>query len=383
MTKRRKTGDGSVSVVSENPYAPLSDLSESEDDDVQGAEGGDSSKVKAPGARKSKVPKIFVDGYFNNHKTTLEALKQALEAPFSTKFGNGRTTLQVNSIKDFEKAKEFLTNRAYRFFTHTPSELKPLHMVMKGIPPSVSPEDVEEDLRTLNFNVLKVTPFIKKEGGVETTLSTMSIHFDKGTQASLVYKIRAICHCCVTWEKYKNKSKIMQCFKCLKFGHISVNCEREQRCLKCAGYHSVKDCIVEDVVKCANCGEEHVATTKSCPKYPKVDTEKTKKEERKKPPNPPTTPGSNKPDRKGLYSQKVIGESTSRGNQPSTSHTHGASQSSATIGECLTDMKSLFKEFNIQKIIGALKTIKERINKSSSTLDKIATVLEVLFEFFD
>ncbi|GFX53338.1 uncharacterized protein TNCV_363291 [Trichonephila clavipes] len=43
------------------------------------------------------------------------------------------------------------------------------------------------------------------------------------------------------------------------------------KCLKCAGPHQAKDCTLhfEDPLKCANCGGEHAANRRQCPRFPK------------------------------------------------------------------------------------------------------------------
>ncbi|GFW68266.1 probable RNA-directed DNA polymerase from transposon X-element [Trichonephila clavipes] len=43
------------------------------------------------------------------------------------------------------------------------------------------------------------------------------------------------------------------------------------KCLKCAGPHQAKDCTLhfEDPLKCANCGGEHAANWRQCPRFPK------------------------------------------------------------------------------------------------------------------
>nr|CAI5869800.1 unnamed protein product [Callosobruchus analis] len=70
---------------------------------------------------------------------------------------------------------------------------------------------------------------------------------------------------------------IVQCHKCMKFGHHQQNCRGSEVCSKCSGEHSVKKCV-SDEMKCVNCSmynnkyksklsTNHLATDNHCPMY--------------------------------------------------------------------------------------------------------------------
>ena len=67
----------------------------------------------------------------------------------------------------------------------------------------------------------------------------------------------------------------MLCYKCSKWGHVDRNCRSIHRCRFCAGHHNSQLCI--DKIKkgekfepkCVNCGSNHNASAKNCPKRPK------------------------------------------------------------------------------------------------------------------
>ncbi len=54
-----------------------------------------------------------------------------------------------------------------------------------------------------------------------------------------------------------------QCFKCCKYGHMSLACRHDEACFRCAGKHSNKDCKEE--ANCATCGGKHTANSEACP----------------------------------------------------------------------------------------------------------------------
>lgn len=94
--------------------------------------------------------------------------------------------------------------------------------------------------------------------------------FPPNTTIKDVISIKEICYCLVRWEKLKVKNPVIQCFKCLGFGHVAYNCYKKSTCLKCGGPHYFKDCINPNTVKCANCSGNHTANSKNCTVYNKV-----------------------------------------------------------------------------------------------------------------
>ena len=54
-----------------------------------------------------------------------------------------------------------------------------------------------------------------------------------------------------------------QCFKCQRLWHTAASCKGRERCLKCAGEHSISNCS-STITKCANCLGSHRANSKEC-----------------------------------------------------------------------------------------------------------------------
>ncbi|KAH6921517.1 hypothetical protein HPB50_002097 [Hyalomma asiaticum] len=61
-----------------------------------------------------------------------------------------------------------------------------------------------------------------------------------------------------------------QCYRCLRFGHTSRQCNSPRRCKLCSGPHTYKECRNPKELVCANCGEEHTATFLGCPERRKA-----------------------------------------------------------------------------------------------------------------
>ena len=69
------------------------------------------------------------------------------------------------------------------------------------------------------------------------------ISFNHDEDLENIYKISGICHTIVKFEPMKNTSnKIPQCKRCQSFGHTLNYCQKQARCVKCAGKHLTRDC---------------------------------------------------------------------------------------------------------------------------------------------
>ncbi|GFU79656.1 nucleic-acid-binding protein from transposon X-element [Trichonephila clavipes] len=75
----------------------------------------------------------------------------------------------------------------------------------------------------------------------------------------------------VAFEPYdvSRNRRSNQCWRCQGFFHSSEVCHLLIKCLKCAGPHQAKDCTLhfEVPLKCANCGGEHAANWRQCPRF--------------------------------------------------------------------------------------------------------------------
>ena len=77
-----------------------------------------------------------------------------------------------------------------------------------------------------------------------------------------------VCWCFIQWEKFKSKNKIIQSFKCQAYGHYAKNCFKKLKCVLSTGAHALVDCPLKNkpnqLLKCANCGKNHLAGSREC-----------------------------------------------------------------------------------------------------------------------
>lgn len=71
---------------------------------------------------------------------------------------------------------------------------------------------------------------------------------------------------------------VMQCLKCLRYGHIAKFCKNSERCSICGDAHNFKLCTVpKEEARCIQCKGPHVAISPECPvKKQKIQLNKEK-----------------------------------------------------------------------------------------------------------
>ena len=66
-------------------------------------------------------------------------------------------------------------------------------------------------------------------------------------------------------KEWNPQKRPLQCFKCQKLGHHTKLCTSTvDVCLICAGHHKYTSCP-RKLIKCANCNNDHVASSRNCP----------------------------------------------------------------------------------------------------------------------
>ena len=119
--------------------------------------------------------------------------------------------------------------------------------------------ELQEDFA--DRGVVEVKRFKKRVNGELEDTPIHLLTFDNLNPPSYIYH---------GWVKYSTRRYIpqpRQCYKCFKFGHISIGCRSTvQLCATCSqDGHENSQC--RNQVKCLHCGENHKPTSKQCAIY--------------------------------------------------------------------------------------------------------------------
>jgi hypothetical protein len=264
-----------------------------------------------------------------------------------------RLLLYTQTEKDYEILLREVKQAQRAYHTYPLPQTQQPRLVLKGLPANITIEEIRDDLQMRNLKVAHVRQLIRMDKPTEQILQKFPIFvvtFQASTDLREVYKTNKICHCIVSWEKYKPKRPIPQCFNCQQFGHSSAYCGRPPKCVKCGQLHPTSDCKKQpsDPPTCANRGGDHPANYSGGPEYQKRLTARNRKphmQQRTQPPSPPpqtkaafpaTTRTREPPSQPRTWAQ--IAAQTSR------------LQHDQTLPTFIGSIKSILSAFNLQAL---------------------------------
>ena len=191
----------------------------------------------------------------------------------------GDCRVLAETIAGFNCLREYLTLKAYKFFTYDTRAERLFKVVLKGLPGGESLDEIKIELNKLlgvqPVQVIKLKmrsrPSVLRRG---ISNEFFLVHFKSSELNNLkaLEKASLMLHVRVKWEHYRKNSKfaqgLTQCRKCQGFGHGTKHCNMDAKCMLCGNSsHGKDECPVKEdsnKFKCANCGENHKANYWEC-----------------------------------------------------------------------------------------------------------------------
>lgn len=136
------------------------------------------------------------------------------------------------------------------FHTYTPSSKKIHAFIIRGIENKPTPEEIKEALLAEYDLKVQTVYAIQTQRPLFMIITSSFI-----TLRYLRQTLRHLMAIKITVEERTNRKRIIQCHRCQTWGHVTSNCYRPARCLKCAGPHLTKTCTKPrtEPAKCVNC----------------------------------------------------------------------------------------------------------------------------------
>lgn len=186
--------------------------------------------------------------------------------------GMNRVKVEMASALSANKLinNDYLKNNSYE--AYIPQFFKRRQGVVKYVDVELSESELKEAIKPVlgdNFNVVEVRrlnrKIVDKEGQVKyVPSSTIKVTFS-GQNLPKKIVIHSII---VEVEPYIQK--VVQCMKCMRYGHLTGQCKGGERCAKCGESHITTECnsTKEFCVICKR--EDHRANNyKLCPEFKK------------------------------------------------------------------------------------------------------------------
>lgn len=230
-----------------------------------------SAPVKPSMLKCSRIPPIIVTGQTNWQRFLKDLRADNLN--FEAKFVGDNLHLTCSSEASFREVQACLSQRGTNFHTFGLQAQIELKVLIRGLHHSTLPDDIKEELESAGFSPLAATPITSQDGHQEEAerrkrrpCNLFMVKLKKVGSWEAIWKLGSLMGVKVTVEEFRPRNGVPQCYNCQRFGHSSVNCFQEPRCLKCSGTHRSRDCTLPETSqpKCCNCGLNHVASYRGC-----------------------------------------------------------------------------------------------------------------------
>lgn len=221
-------------------------------------------------AKNPKLPPVVLSNIddFNSVQKIMSSQNIKYEIKL---LNNNQLSIKVNSENDYRTLTKAVNQAKFEWHSYENKATRPCKVIARGLHPTCDPEYIVEDLKQLGFNILSAVN-LKKKIKVNDKLTVKALPlfmltFDHSEDIKKVFTIPYIVNTKVKIEAVrKQRGHIPQCKKCQRFEHTQAFCNREPRCVKCAGNHLTFDCKLDKKAppKCSNCLEAHPANYRGC-----------------------------------------------------------------------------------------------------------------------
>lgn len=150
----------------------------------------------------------------------------------------------TGSLSDYEKVILYIKSENFNHFSYTPTQRKPINLILNGINSDYSSEEVIDEINSLNLdnvNIIKCV-ILKNKNSVASSSNIFLLSLSHGYDTKELVKIKYLFLQRVYFDKLKKHDGISQCHRCQRFGHSSANCAMEPRCVKCKENHLTINC---------------------------------------------------------------------------------------------------------------------------------------------
>lgn len=235
------------------------------------AVGGDGSKVHVSRGPVVEVPKTtsFLiklkedKEEFNSYQATKDAVKNAIEpSKISLKVvrmsAAGKNGVRIEAVQsNLDGVRDALRRSDSGLEVQCREKMNP-RIIIYGVPSNLTGEEICNEIVALNLR--------------ESDIADMRMIYSFPSKADRQYtncvievspEIRKVLmkepYIYVRYSacRFEDYVRILQCFKCLSFGHMAKDCKREAICGNCAQKHETRDCSRKDEKMCANCIRWH------------------------------------------------------------------------------------------------------------------------------
>lgn len=235
-------------------------------------------------------PPIFVKNVLDIKRLTQRIATVVGKDNFLCRARFNDTAIYAKDSESFRKVVHFLNEMESDFHCYQLKEDKSFRVVIRNLHHTTPADDIKAELTERGYNVKNVHN--AKHPILKSPLPLFFIDLAKEPKSKEIFKEQVLQYTKIKVEEPRVRKEVVQCTRCLAFGHTANYCFHTAKCVKCAEEHPTKDCPYPRSYssKCANCDGNHPASYKGCTIYKAMKALR----KRRVPPQP-TTPAIDQP----------------------------------------------------------------------------------------
>lgn len=256
-SKRNSLADG-VNFIDDNPFKVLET-----DNPLREEEDTPSDTVLTP-----KPPPIFINKVQDILRLHAMLNKLATNGYTLKVLNATEVKVQIATSDKYLPVIDELKKLKADFYTFRRKEDKPFRAVLRGMHPNIELNMLKSSIEEFGHTVIGITNI--KQRITKNPLPLFFVDIKPSENNKEIYNITRLANLLIKFEPPRFKREIPQCIKCQAFGHTKNYCNKRPVCVKCAEMHLTSECPLGKKiknVKCANCGGDHPANYKGCPKH--------------------------------------------------------------------------------------------------------------------
>ena len=281
-----KTGGGGGGAASKKRNKSLDNAASQSAAGRGSVRVGKPQLVGKPSQSKFNIAPFILEGVKVNKLQLNDLIKQHL---IDVKVNDiqlsraGAFTLYASDVSSFNRLLNDFTSTltanghpgAKIFVPRSIQRIKDTEMVafVKRVDLELPEDRIVDALKAVGLDVINVIRLTGKDG--KTPIRTIKITFsDVQNRNTFVHTGLQFDSMHFLAEAASQNTKPVQCYICLKYGHIAKYCKTKQQvCARCGDNHRIDVCTVaSDAGKCCNCKGNHLATSNDCSLYREQET---------------------------------------------------------------------------------------------------------------
>ncbi|KAK9717082.1 zinc finger associated protein [Popillia japonica] len=253
---------------------------------IQPASRSDTNSQQREKTPIEKIPPIILRDKTQRAKVSSALKRKGINFAKAQNITDGIRIYPVTEA-DFRSLSKYFSAEAIPFHTYQVPSEKLLNVVLRSVLTEILEEDIYNDLQERGFTPECIIRMRRPRDKAPMPLVLVKIdkkykdiyREDRQEMEPLrsrpsdkdIYHLKEIVSLDISVEPLRSRPSVGQCFRCQRFGHAQSRCSAPRKCVACAGEHEARDCLRPkcDPATCANCGEQHPANYRGCPRFPK------------------------------------------------------------------------------------------------------------------